>query len=586
MKLMPANARLRRGLFAALLMVSFCAPRLRASGSLVLIVGKVVDETGLAVPGARVQLISISGKGPVTAISGEAGNFELGFEAAGEYNIRAERQGFFVFSQRRLVLHEGSNQLSVTLNHLKEFADSVNVTYSPPDIDPQQPAHVKRLNNVEILEVPYPASQDLRSALPMMQGVVQDSVGNLHFNGGGTEQTNFTLNGFNIADPVTGRLETRLNIEAVQTMELHSSRYSPEIDKGSTGSLDIRTEMGDDRWRFDGTNFIPGVGSQDGFHIDKWTPRVKVSGPLAKGRAWFHNAFDTFYDLNTVSGLPSGQNRSRSYIGSNLTRAQVNLTASNILTGSFLINLGGDARQGLSFLNPVETTLNRRQRTTLSTIKDQMYFGGGALLEFGFADTRSYYRSSPQGDSTFQISPFGERGNYFLDLSRRSNRQEWLANAFLPVLRKYGSHQFKVGVDLERTGYRRYSDRHDYEILRLDNSVARQVTFAGNNSARRTNFEASQYLLDRWAPAEGLLIEAGVRADWNEIVRDALFSPRISAAYAPKWLRETKLAAGYGIFYDALTLDTLTLHEDQVSYTSFLRLTGYSNAARWRRSSS
>ncbi|MDQ2901257.1 MAG: carboxypeptidase-like regulatory domain-containing protein, partial [Acidobacteriota bacterium] len=375
---MPANATIRRTIAAARILglLLAAASPVRAFSTAVTVAGKVTDENGVAVTGARIEMTA-AGKPASTAISDDVGAFGFAFEAPADYRVQAERQGFFVFTQNAVSLHEGSNQLTLTLNHLKEFADSVDVNYSPPIIDPQQTAQVKQLNTLEILEVPYPASQDFRSALPLMQGVVQDTTGRLHFNGGAAEQTNFTLNGFNISDPATGRLETRLNIESVQSMELESSRYSPEKDKGSAGSLDIKTEMGDNRWRFGATNFIPGLGSQDGFHINKWTPRLKVSGPLAKGRAWFHDGFDTFYDLNTVSGLPRGENRSRSFISSNLTRAQVNVTASNILTGSFLVNYGQDSRQGLSFLNPIETTLNRRQRLTLASVKDQIYLEGG-----------------------------------------------------------------------------------------------------------------------------------------------------------------------------------------------------------------
>src|SRR5205809_481784 len=83
----------------------------------------------------------------------------------------------------------------------------VEVAYSPPAIDPKEPDEQKQLTNIEILDVPYPASQDLRSALPMFQGVVQDISGNPHFNGGASNETNYTLDNFNISDPYTGRLE-------------------------------------------------------------------------------------------------------------------------------------------------------------------------------------------------------------------------------------------------------------------------------------------------------------------------------------------------------------------------------------------
>ena len=136
------------------------------------------------------------------------------------------------------------------------------MTYSPPAIDPQQTSERKELANTEIQGVPYPAPQDYRNALPLLNGVVQDNAGRVHFNGGDTNQANYTLDGFNISDPVTGRLETRVNIESIQSMDLENSRYAADNGRGSTGVLDLKTKMGDDRWRFGGTNFIPGVSSR------------------------------------------------------------------------------------------------------------------------------------------------------------------------------------------------------------------------------------------------------------------------------------------------------------------------------------
>ena len=533
----------------------------------VVVAGRVADENGVSVPGVKVE--AVSGSTRITAITDDAGAFNFDAPSPGEYAIRAEHEGFFIYTGKSVSLREGPNQLAITLNHLQELAESVEVKYSPPVIDPQQPDEEKQLNNVEILAVPYPAAQDMRSALPLLPGVVQDAGGNLHFNGGATDQTNFTLNGFNIADPYTGRLDARLSIEAVRSLDLESGRYSAEKGRGSAGSLDIKTAMGDDHWRFSGTNFIPGFTSQDGFLLNKWTPRIDVSGPLAKGRAWFHNGFDTFYDVNIISGLPRGQDQSRSITTSNLSRFQVNITPANILTGSFLLNYGDDDRHGLSILDPIETTLNNRTNLYVSALKDQHYLGNGALVEFGFADSRGLVRQSPQGDRIFQILPSGHRGNYFLDMTRHFNRQEWLGNAFLPQFHWAGTHQFKAGVDLQRSEFYRFVSRHAYEVLRNNLSVARRVTFTGNQTQGRENFEVAQYVQDRWAPREGVMIETGLRTEWDEMVRTVLFSPRFSIAYAPKWLRETKLAAGFGIFHDELTLSTLTQQQDQVSLSTF-----------------
>jgi hypothetical protein len=502
------------------------------------------------------------------ASSDQAGNFNLTL-AAGAYVIRAERQGFYRFQAASQTFGEGANQLTITLNHLQEYSERIDVTASRPVIDPQQPSDRKELDNTEIETVPYPAPQDYRSALPLMDGVVPDNAGRAHFNGGDTNQTNYTLDGFNISNPVTGNLDTRLNIDSIQSMDLESSRFSAENGRGSAGVLDLKTKMGDDRWRFAGTNFIPGLSSESGFHVDKWTPRLEFSGPLAKGRAWFHNGLDAFYNVDVVRGLPRGQNLTRGFTGSDLSRFQVNLTPANILTASFLVNYVNRDRIGLSFVNPVEATTNQTQRLYVTTVRDQIYFGGGALVEIGFADTRGVSRDEPQGTTLFEITPLGNRGNYFVNQDQHLYRDQWLANLFLPTRHLAGTHQLKFGIDFEREAFHQQVSRHDYEVLRDDNSVARLVQFMGNPFEARRNFEAAQYIQDRWTPREGLLLEAGLRAEWNEIVRDLEVAPRFSATWAPGFLRNTKLSAGWGIYYDSITLGLIARNQDQTSLASF-----------------
>jgi len=535
----------------------------------VAVTGRVVDENGVGVPGVRVELQAESGGAAAVASSDQAGNFSLNSEAAGQYRIRAERQGFYLVKGQAQTLTEGSNQLTIVLNHLQEFSERIDVTASAPAIDPQQPSEKKELDNTEIQSVPYAAPQDYRNALPLFDGVVQDNAGRAHFNGGDTRQTNYTLDGFNISDPVTGNLDTRVNIDSIQSMDLESSRFSAENGRGSAGVLDLKTKMGDDTLRFGGTNFIPGLSTESGLHVNKWTPRLEFSGPIAKGRAWFHEGLDGFYNVDVIHQLPHGQNLTHGLTASSLSRFQVNLTPANILTGSFLLNRSDINRNGLSFLNPAETTTNHRQSYYLSSIRDQAYLRGGALLDVAFADSRGDLRDIPQGNALFEITPFGNLGNYFENLGRHFYRQQGLANLFLPTLHLAGTHQLKFGVDMEREAFHQLVTRHDYEVLRADNSVSRFVQFAGSPFQARKNFEGAEYVQDSWTPRDGVLIQVGLRTEWNEIVRDIEVAPRFAVAWAPGFLRNTKFSAGWGVYYDAISLGLLTRQQDQVSLSTF-----------------
>jgi hypothetical protein len=535
----------------------------------VVIAGRVVDENGTGIDGARVEMRLTPGGPPAGAASSDAaGNFRLTLPTVGEYSIQADRLGFFVYIGKAPAFEAGTNQLTLRLNHLQEFSDKIDVTYSPPAIDPQQTSERKELANAEIEGVPYPAPQDYRNALPLLNGVVQDSVGRVHFNGGDTNQTNYTLDGFNISDPVTGRLEARVSIDTIQSMDLENGRYAADNGRGSAGVLDLKTKMGDDRWRFGGTNFLPGLAVDNGVYINKWTPRLELSGPIAKGRAWFHNGLDAFYNVDTVHGLPYGQNRTSGFTVSDLTRFQVNLTPANTLTASFLYNLADTNRFGLSILNPAETTTNIRQATYMSTIRDQHYYGG-ALLDVGFADTRGSLHNPPQGTAIYEITPFGNLGNYFSGVNRHWYRQQATANLFLPTTHFHGDHHFKYGWDVERESFHQQVVRHDYEVLLADNSVSRLVTFSGGPFEARKNLEAAQYVQDHWTPREGLAIEGGVRLEWNEVVREVEVAPRVAVAWAPHRLKDTKFSAGWGVYYDAINLGVLARSQDQVSESTF-----------------
>ncbi|HYA16435.1 MAG TPA: TonB-dependent receptor [Bryobacteraceae bacterium] len=531
----------------------------------VTITGRVADENGAPVRDVRVTVSG--GATSIGATSDAAGVFRLEVPEDGNYRVEAQSDGYFLFAEPSVALSEAA-PLEIRLNRLKDLAESVDVHYSPPVIDPQQTSDTKKLNNQEILNIPYPASQDYRSALPLMPGVVSDNSGQIHFSGGNTNETSYRLDGFEVSDPSTGALNTRMNVDTVQAIEWNASRFGPDQGKGSAGTVDIKTEMGDDRWRFGGTNFIPGFGTQDGFHLNHWSPRVKVSGPLRKGRIWFENSFDTFYSVAIVPGLPKGGNQTTGASGTDLTRLQWNIGNADILTASFLLNLEDDTRTGLSIFDPAETTVNRRVSLFLGTVKDQWMVGGG-LVEFGFADSAGYRRLSPQGDAPYVITPFGSSGNYFADQTAWTSRQEWLVNGFVRPVAWHGTHQFRVGTDVQRSGLDQTILRHDYESVRVDNSLIRDVQFLGSPRQFTHNVEAWGYLLDRWNPAKSLSLEAGVRTQWDEYTGGAPAAPRLAAAWSPAWAGGARFSAGWGVFYDAVTLNMLALSQEQDSISTF-----------------
>jgi TonB dependent receptor len=76
--------------------------------------------------------------------------------------------------------------------------------------------------------------------------------------------------------------------------------------------------------------------------------------------------------------------------------------------------------------------------------------------------------------------------------------------------------------------------------------------------------------MDDWKPRANIMIEYGVRQDWDELLHRAAFSPRVSAAWAPFASKNTKFLAGYAVLRDETPLPLFVRPQDQYSMNYFL----------------
>ncbi len=531
--------------------------------------GRIVDESGLVISGAKVTLSGGPISGNLIATSTAAGLFHLAQVPPGRYQLKVEKPGFYAFVSANLDISAESVPIEVVLNHSQEYEETVNVVYSAPVIDRQEAAAQTTLTSEEILDLPSSTGHDVRKALPMVPGIVRDRAGRYHLNGGGDDQAFYSLDGFNITGPVSGTLDNRISVDAVRFINVSTSRYSAEFGKGSAGVLAMETARGDDKFRVSATNFVPSVAIHEGPVLKSWNPRASFSGPIVKGRAWYYNALDLQYDLNIVDELPANANRNRNWYGSNLSRLQVNLTRRNILTLGLLFNFRNSLNLGLSPLDPVETTRNRHERFYFFNVKDQAYLSSGWVLEGGFAVNQVNTREIPQGDQIYRITPRGRTGNYFQRSQGRAERIEVLANALTPQWTWYGRHSLKLGVVGDVIHYHQDSNRRSYEVWRQSGSRSRLVEFLGNPTFSRDSSEVSGFIQDRWFPAESLLVEAGIRFDWDQVMRKTLKSPRLALTWGPPGPSESKFSAGIGVYHDPINMDLLTRDLDQQRVDTF-----------------
>lgn len=532
----------------------------------------VLDENGVAVPSARLTLTPQAGP-PVRGETDYAGRKRFADLVPGIYSLGVEKESFFAVTDQAIHVGEVAS-VDVTLNHVREFSEQVNVVYSPPAIDPAKTQASETLNSEEIIDLPFAVTRDIRYALPLLPGVLQDYTGQLHVDGASTRQIYDQIDGFNVSDPATGQFQTRVSVDAVRSAEVASSRYSTEYGKGSGGVISLRTGMGDDHWRVTATDFFPAVKNRKGIHPNTWTPRGLISGPLSKGKAWFLDAWEGEYDLNIFNELPTGADRNSVWRVSNLSKAQINLAQNNNLTASFLMNYFRSPHAGLDPFDPLSTTLNSTTDTFLFTVKDQHLFHNGMLLESGVAVSHFKKDSVPTGIQTYVVTPDGSGGNFYATNHGHAERTEVIANLFLPPVEAGGRHELKLGFDADRVADHQEFNRLPYLVKREDGTLSRSVDFTNAPPFTRYNVEGSFFAQDRWSVTNRWLLEPGVRLDGDEIIRNVAPSPRLASTVMVRRNGDIKISWGIGIYRDPSNLDILTRSLTGTRTDSFYDATG------------
>lgn len=550
-----------RVLLASMFLLGFACAQVQVAQRVTI---TVVDETGVAVPDARVALTPADGSPSLHCQTSPAGMCVLTVVSSSPYKARVEKENFYATEAADLRFDQTTN-LELTLAHQREVREVVDVVESPPAINPEQVNAQEQISGVDVVNLPYPNTRDYRFVLNYIPQVVNDIYAQPHITGAETYQTLVLFDGFNVTQPATGQLLLRVSSDAFRSIHVQTSRVSAEYGKSSGGVLELNTAAGDDHFRFAVTDFIPSAQTKQGLAFDKVTPRLTFSGPMAKGRVWFYEAADAEYDNILVTELRPGPDDDILWRVGNLFKVQGNVTSRNILTASFNYNFLHDQHAGISLQNPPSTTPAISEPMYQGSLKDQYYFSSGQLLETGFGFNRYDLDQVPRGTEPYFFNPTTAGGSYYFTAHTQADRWQLYSNLFFKPLDWHGNHQFKVGVDLDHLRYDFDFQRQPISYLSkvetltspcpllpgISSACSRYSQFSGTSVAERHNAELSGYAQDRWLITNRFLVEAGLRFDWDEIIRDALFSPRLAATYVLSQSGNTKLSAGVGVFHDA-----------------------------------
>ncbi len=545
-------SRLLAGAFALLSIVSAASPAQQAHPPVTV---SVVDENGVPVPGAEVTLEE-PGEASRGQYTGYAGQCTVSPLPQTPYTLRAAKPGFY---QAVLTgLDPAAAGEKIVMAHVQVVKEEVDVTASVPGIDTTEVTGEITMNTPEIVNIPYETSRDIRNLLPFNPGVVQDATGQIHIDGSETWETLDLIDGFDVRSPVSGTLDMRVSTDAVRTVETETTRLPAEFGRSTGGVVAFYTGMGDNKFRFNATNFVPSFREANGLRFDQMVPRLTFSGPIRRSRAWWYDGVEVEINNMYIAGLPASADTNLFTRGSNLLKAQVNPSSRQIVTAGLLFNDYHAPYEGLSTLAPQSSTSRHNIIAWLPYLRDQWTTKDGALLEIGAGEMRYRDGSEPQGAAPYTITPEQAEGSYFQSRTVRSSRPEGYAVLYLPPRRWMGTHSLKAGIDLDHINANEDLVRAPVSYLREDGTLARRSAYAAVAPFSLHNADAGAFIEDKWQARPRLLVEPGVRLDWDEIIRTALVSPRLAAVYSPPGVHgSTKISAGIGLYYEHTQLEYL-----------------------------
>ncbi len=529
--------------------------------------GSVVDEDGKPVADMEVRIYTSAQQFQVIHTDA-AGLFEFSAATAGEYRLGLNKPGFFRISEQSFVLGEGDNAITFTANHETEIHEEVEVYSSSESIQPLETSHSDSLLAREIRDIPVQSTHDLRSSLQVLPEVVRDRSGQLHIAGGRTSETQYILDGFDIGDPVTGDLSIRVNVDSVRNAEVESGRFGTQYGQAGAAVLAMDTAVGDDRWRASANNFFPGISSQHGLHLSSWYPRFMLAGPIHKERAWFSEALSIQRTLSFVEDLPPGEDSVTQWAGDSMLRTQVKLTPNNLLQGSFLYNQLRASNIGLSPTSPVSTTHGIRAYRSFVSLKDQVW-SNRTFYEFGIAMDFSHNEDLPRGTEPYQLTPDGAAGNYFQALRQERRRWQAVATMSMPTRHWHGTHDLQFGLNVAEFGWRQSANRSSIDVLGTDQNVLQHTEFYGPSQFYLSNLTAGWYGHDAWRIHKALIVQFGLRTDWDRMLQRVTPSPRISVNVLPLRNDRAKFTIAWGIFTQPVTLSSFGPAYDQQRSDTF-----------------
>ena len=453
---------------------------------------------------------------------------------AGRYTIRASRPGFTSTDSAAFDVRSGEVVQVLVDMHLTFVAPAVEVRAPTSPTQSVQPVSTSDMLAGSVLDIAPLEGDDFQSLLPLLPGVVRGPDGRLRPKGGQSTQGALQISSASLVDPSSGEFDLQLPGQSVESVELLANPFAAEYGRFSTSLVQIRTRRGTNVWTFKPGNLVPRF--RKGFSgVRGFEPRFSIGGPLKKDRVFLAQDIQFRYVADPVKSLPDEPDITLTSFDS-VTRIDGVLSPRHTLGGLAVVFPREIEHLTMNTFRPPEVTPEFNQSGLSVGIQDRFALSSNMVLESTLATRFFEINTNTDGREPMVYAPQTQAGSFFNDQEREVRSVQWVETLSFSTDKWHGQHLFKVGLDLQDSGYVGTSESRPVEIRRLDGTLAERTVFGGTTAQDETSLEIALFAQDRWRIGSRLTAELGLRMDREDVIERVNWSPRggVSIAVLPE----------------------------------------------------
>jgi len=526
-------------------------------------VAVIISVEGLRIPAVQVELRNLTANVVVARTTADAiGQVTFPDVAPGRYIVSASREGFGDAESPPFEVHSGTTEqvlLEMRLTFVRESVEVVLPANSPTES--LQPVAVSDVLTGAKMDIQPLAGDDFQSLLTQLPSIIRGPDGRLRVKGGAPTTGALQVSSASLNDPSTGDFDLELPSGAIESVEVLSNPFAAEYGRFSTSVTQVRTKRGSNEWTFKPGNLMPNFGRGI---VDRFEPRLAWSGPLKRDRLLLGQYFQYRYARTPVKSLEGEPEIGLTSFDS-YTRLEAVLSSRHALTGGVIYFPRRISNATLSTFRPPEATVKFTQEGFSAGVVDRIILTDRMVLETTVAARTFEVDLKTDGDRVMVYAPQTQSGTFFNTHERSVGSLQLVGALSIAQDRwRYGQHVFKLGVDMQRSGFDGHSTSRGLDVVRIDGSLAERTTYrevVPEQDVKGT--ELAGFIQDRWRVNDRLSLELGLRADREAITEKINVSPRAGMAVSVLPEGRAILRGGIGKFVERtpMTVGAFTQYE-------------------------